>query len=193
MGEQVAIALIIGTILVSALVNRWRGGGVFPPEMLKLPGHRRLWSALLMATLAALHLDWRTALVFGACWLTWAGLPWGRWYTLGRGDRDWSGEPDWFERLVESFPFPQDDDAPRGSAQRILDDHASLFIRNLIALTPLAILVSWPAAMILLVGMSVAYEIAWRCIPETRGPTGWAEWTTGAIWGVALLASGGAL
>lgn len=190
---MITFAIITGTILAAALINRWRGGGVIPPEAFRLPGHRRLWSTLLMTALATAHLDWRTALVFGACWLLWAALPWGRWYTLGRGDRDWSGEPDWFERLIESLPLPQDDDAPRGSAQRIVDDHASLFLRNLVALAPLAVLISWPAALIVLVGMSVAYEIAWRAIPEERGPTGWAEWVTGALWGVALLASGGGL
>lgn len=180
------IAILV--IALAALVNRFRGGGVIPHDP---PGHRRLWSTPLMAGVAALVLDWPAALVFAACWFWWAVLPWGRWYTLGRGERSWSGQPDWFERAIESFPIPQPDfeAIPRGSWLRILDDHLCLHLRNVVALYPLALLLSWQASLVVLIGMSLAYEIAWRLIPEERGPTGWAEWATGALWGVALLVS----
>lgn len=189
---MIAIAL---TILAAALINRFRGGGVVPPELFDPPGHRRLWSTPLMAGLAALHLDWHAALAFAACWLLWAALPWGRWYTLGRGERDWSGAPDWFERMIEAwsrslligFLRPAQFFQPAG---RIIADHSCLFLRNAIVLAPLAAFVSLPAAIIVLVGMSIAYELSWRLISEARGPTGWAEWVTGALWGVALLAWG---
>lgn len=181
-----AWSLIALTILCAALINRFRGGGVISAD---LPGHRRFWAAPLMAGLAALHLDWLSALLFGACWLLWAVLPWGRWYTLGRGDRDWSGKANWFEELIEgapSFEVPAIDFGPAGSTGRIIDDHMRLSLRNLIALLP-ALFFFPPVFLIVLFGMSLAYEVAWRIIPEDRGPTGYAEWATGALWGLALV------
>jgi hypothetical protein len=177
----------IAVMFLSALVNRFRGGGVIP---LDLPGHRRFWSAPMIAAIAAIVLDWRVALVFAACWLWWALLPWGRWYTIGRGERDWSGPPDGFERVIERIAdalAPNMISFPYRWQVRITSDHLALALRNVVALAPLAGLISIPAALIVMIGMSLAYEIAWQMVPEERGPTGWAEWATGAFWGLALI------
>ena len=40
------------------------------------------------------------AIVAGGLWL-WLTQPWGRWYLLGQGARDWSGSPNWWEKPIE--------------------------------------------------------------------------------------------
>jgi hypothetical protein len=42
------------------------------------------------------------AIVAGGLWL-WLTQPWGRWYTLGQGERDWSGSPDAWEKPIEQL------------------------------------------------------------------------------------------
>lgn len=40
------------------------------------------------------------AILAGGLWL-WLTQPWGRWYLLGQGARDWSGSPNWWEKPIE--------------------------------------------------------------------------------------------
>lgn len=42
------------------------------------------------------------AIVAGGIWL-WLTQPWGRWYMLGQGERDWSGFAIWWELPIERF------------------------------------------------------------------------------------------
>lgn len=181
------------TIVIFAAINRFRGGGIIPERLFNPPGHRRFWATPLVASVAALWLSPTMALAFGACWLLWALLPWGRWYTCGRGLRSWSGEPDAFERVVEAVVRGLTGfthiGCPPMSRLRVIDDHLCLAARNVLVLMPLALLFGPTPALIVLIGMAASYELAWRLVPEVRGPTGYAEWATGAWWGAALVLS----
>lgn len=170
---MIMLALIV---FVSAVVNRYRGGGIVSVNVFDPPGHRRFWCAPVMAALGWLVLPPVSDAIFGACWLWWSILPWGRWYSLGHWPREASGAPDAFERVIERI----------GDVNG-RSDHACLFLRNLVALAPLATLSPW-AALIVLLGQSTAYAVSWEIVPERNGPTGYAEYATGAGWGAALLA-----
>lgn len=181
---QVTIAVV-----TLAAINRFRGGGVIPERLFNPPGHRRFWATPAVFLSACLLVEPVKAGLFALCWLSWALLPWGRWYTCGRGARVWSGEPDAFERAIEwaSARLTGYDRALHQvhGHRRILDDHICLALRNAVALPGLAVM-SPAAAVGVLAGMAIAYEVAWRVFPEAQGPTASAEWWTGGVWGVAL-------
>jgi hypothetical protein len=40
------------------------------------------------------------SIVAAGLWF-WLTQPWGRWYMLGQGNREWSGPPNWWERPIE--------------------------------------------------------------------------------------------
>jgi hypothetical protein len=42
------------------------------------------------------------AILAGGVWL-WLTQPWGRWYMLGQGEREWSGSPNWWEKPIEQL------------------------------------------------------------------------------------------
>lgn len=70
-------------LVLAALINRVRGGGLFAPV---LPGHPRLWAAPAMGLLSVLTgAGWQEALAWGLGYLAWSAPAWGRWFDLGRG------------------------------------------------------------------------------------------------------------
>lgn len=171
---------VMYVIVLCAILNRFRGGGVISYDLL---GHRRFWVTPFMAAVFYVmpNTTVQDALFFGACWLLWAILPWGRWYTLGRGERHWSGTPDKFEQAIERI-------GDRAS-NPIINDHICLSIRNILALLPTLIISPWIMPVIVL-GMAISYELPWRFFPDGKykeGPTGYGEYLTGAFWGIAIL------
>jgi hypothetical protein len=74
-------------------------------------------------------------IVAGGLWL-WLTQPWGRWYMLGQGERDWSGSPNWLEKPIERFT---DDIYPD---QRSLSDALAWLISGTLFALPLIVLAS---------------------------------------------------
>lgn len=146
---------------VFAAINRLRGGGFFAD---KLPGHPRLYAAVLAAFASALFIGPLDAVVVAACFLAWSWLPWGSWYGLGRFPHP---DETRFEAFVTKVSF--------GS------DHVAFTVRNLIGLVPAAALIS-PLFLLLAPAQTLAYEIGWRT--SRAAPTITGEWLTGALWGL---------
>jgi hypothetical protein len=74
-------------------------------------------------------------IVAGGVWL-WLTQPWGRWYMIGQGERDWAGTPDWWEKPIERLAdraFPD---------QRSLADALAWFISGTVFALPLIVLAS---------------------------------------------------
>jgi hypothetical protein len=92
------------------------------------------------------------AIVAGGLWL-WLTQPWGRWYTLGQGDRDWSGSPNWWEKIIERVAdrvFPDDRDR---------DDAFAWLISGTVFALPLVVLAS-PFWLILTPATIVIYAVS---------------------------------
>lgn len=85
--------LTILAALVLATLNALRGSGLgwLRPVVGAVAGLAS-WLAGSPITTAAI--------VAGGLWL-WLTQPWGRWYTLGQGERKWSGPPNWWEKPIE--------------------------------------------------------------------------------------------
>jgi hypothetical protein len=91
--------------IILATLNAFRGSGLgwLRPVVGAVAGLAS-WlagSPILAATIVAAGL-----------WL-WLTQPWGRWYTIGQGEREWSGPPNWWERQIEwladrAFPNHRD-------------------------------------------------------------------------------------
>lgn len=145
-------------LLFFPLANRLRGGGFFANY---LPGRPLFWvSAAVGAFMGALTADWRAGVMWALGYLFWGIPAWGRWFTLGRGDR--SGKPDWFERIVEVVGGE--------------NDHICFTIRHFL-IAPLVIGLSVYTASIytILIGLLfppmavVSYEIGWRYVNINGG------------------------
>lgn len=154
--------LLAALALACAVLNRFRGGGLYAEH---LPGHPRFYVSAAIGIMCWLVFGWMTALAVAASYLAWSFLPWGRWYDLGRLPDDFvARKPNDFEILIGRLP----------------NDHVRFTVRNLIALLPAAVLMS-PLMLLLAPAQTAAYEIGWRTTP--RVPTVTGEWITGAMWG----------
>ena len=118
---------------------------------------------------------WHDALAIAGCLVFWAQWPWGRWYTLHRCPRNWSGKPNAFERLVERF-------CDIGGAE---NDHLCLLVRMIIGLAPLAFYAWSPLPLLAAFAIVMAYEAAWRWGQSGR-EIRTAEALTGAILGACI-------
>jgi hypothetical protein len=73
-------------------------------------------------------------IVAGGVWL-WLTQPWGRWYTLGQGEREWSGPANAWEKPIERI-------ADRVSRNRRNADALAWFISGTVFALPLIVLAS---------------------------------------------------
>ena len=92
------------------------------------------------------------AIVAGGLWL-WLTQPWGRWYMLGQGERDWSGSPNWWEKIIERVAdrvFPDDRDR---------DDAFAWLISGTVFALPLIVFAS-PFWLILTPATIVIYAVS---------------------------------
>jgi hypothetical protein len=104
-----------------------------------------------------------TAGVVAAGLWFWLTQPWGRWYMLGQGDREWSGPANWWERPIERIAdraFPDRQDRADALAWLISGTAFALPLVVLaspfwLALTPLAIAIYAAALSGLSVGAHV--------------------------------------
>lgn len=167
--DATAIALHMAC---GALINSGRGAAFKPPWLV---GHSRYWYGALAGLFLCLAKPWREALVIAVCLIFWAQWPWGRWYTLHRCPRNWSGKPNAFERVVERW-------CDIGGAE---NDHLCLLMRMLVGLAPLALytLSAWP--LLAAAAIVLAYEMAWRWGQSGR-EIRTAEALTGAILGACI-------
>ena len=87
--------IAIASMAVVAIINAVRGSGLgWLRPVVGAAAGAAAWlagSPILSAAILA-----------GGLWL-WLSQPWGRWYTLGQGDRAWSGSPDWWEKPIEQI------------------------------------------------------------------------------------------
>jgi hypothetical protein len=167
-------AVILGALLASAAINRFRGMGV---------SGSRLYASGLFGLLTGLVLwDWRAGIAAALCFLFWGAFSWGRWFDLGRLPDDWNreeGEMSSFDKVIEAVSFD--------------NDHLALLARHAFGILPAALLLGWwcgwewlaviPAFAALVVG---CYEIAWQVTKSKTIEV--AEVLTGLVWGGLLLA-----
>lgn len=85
--------LAIASMVALATINALRGSGF--GWMRPVVGA----AAGLAAWLAGSPIT-TAAIVAGGLWF-WLTQPWGRWYMLGQGERDWSGPANWWEQPIE--------------------------------------------------------------------------------------------
>lgn len=168
------IAIWIAALAFACAINAARGGRF--PVINDLPGHTRLWATLAFVLLTGAVTWWRdahwsTSLIWGACYLAWAQLPWGRWFDLNHGSLPDAvpRPPSAFERFVERI-------AP--------EDHSAFALRNAIGLIPAAVLIS-PFMLVLVAAQHAAYWIGWKA--SKTQPIAIAEYITGVAWGVAIM------
>jgi hypothetical protein len=159
--------LIALTIPALALLNRIRGGLLFP-WIGNPPGRVGWYCAPLVFLTAWLVIPWMSALIFAGAWLVWSLPGWGQWYGLGRPIA--SGVPSKWEALVDNLCLG--------------NDYAAFTLRNTVLVLPLALLSPW----LVLLGplQTVAYEIGWRI--DRKAGSAYGELLTGALWGAALCA-----
>ena len=120
------------------ILNRVRGGGFYGHL---LPGHPRVWISVFTICLSLFFLPIYQAAFLGACFFLWSLLPWGRWYSLGNMPREASGNPDFFEKIIEKS-------VDSLTTNRELSDNICFFIRNLICLIPLLIFYTIPGLIV---------------------------------------------
>jgi hypothetical protein len=87
--------IAIASMAVVAVINAVRGSGLGwlrPVVGAAAGGASYLAGSPIIAA----------AILAAGLWL-WLSQPWGRWYTLGQGDRSWSGSPDWWEKPIEQI------------------------------------------------------------------------------------------
>lgn len=166
------VAAIALHMVAGALLNAGRGAA-FKPDWLK--GHSRYWYGALTGLFLCLDRHWWDALIIAACLVWWAQWPWGRWYTLHRCPRKWSGMPNAFERIVERL-------CDIGGVE---NDHLCLLARMVFGLAPLAVYTLSPWPLVAAFGIVVAYELAWRFGQDGR-QIRTAEALTGALLGALL-------
>jgi hypothetical protein len=97
--------LILASMVALAALNALRGSGF--GWMRPVVGA----AAGLAAWLAGSPVI-TSAIIAAGLWL-WLTQPWGRWYMLGQGERDWSGPANWWEKPIEraadrAFPRHRD-------------------------------------------------------------------------------------
>jgi hypothetical protein len=101
-----------------------------------------------------------SSIVAGGLWL-WLTQPWGRWYMLGQGDRDWSGPANWWEKPIERIAdsaFPDHRDRA---------DALAWFISGTVFALPLSVLSS-PFWLLLTPATIAIYSAALAVV--TLGP-----------------------
>lgn len=100
------------------------------------------------------------AIVAGGLWL-WLTQPWGRWYTLGQGEREWSGPANWWEKPIERIAdraFPK---------QRTRADALAWLVSGTVFALPLIVLSS-PFWLLLTPATIAIYSAALAVV--TLGP-----------------------
>jgi len=149
----VTLAAALVTILLSAWINRVRGGGWGGQY---LPGAGDWYSAALMTFLAALwgiHSPWAalapwyfSALLFALCYLAWSTPAWGFLYVLWFWPPPINREPSWYEALLIKICL--------GSRT------AAFGLRMTLFLLPMAVVFGWHW---LLLGPTLlaAYVVGW--------------------------------
>jgi len=177
-----AIALVALLPALSVL-HRFRGGGLF---VWRAPIHRRYIATLILfPLLMLLAVPWKFALFIALQYLLLVLLPWGRWYTIGYGARELSGEAGPFESILEGLTV---------QFSRRASDYICFVVRNLICLLP-CFAAAWylhtpnPAiiALALAVGIPEIYRLCWYYIDELDVPTAYAEWFVGGFIGLAIV------
>lgn len=123
-----------------------------------LRGRGNQWLRYVIAAVAgALALvhggGYATAAVQAAGVLVFMLQPWGRWYTLERGQRIWAGEPSGYEKFIERI----------GGSDDFLCWMASASIFAL----PLAVLVS-PSWICVAVALPAAYAASWAALDDNQ-------------------------
>jgi hypothetical protein len=157
---MISLALLAGAM---AAINRFRGGGLWAD---RLPGHPRFYAAALVAAVSFLAVGPLDAAIVAGCFLAWSLLPWGRWYSLGRGVVP-GREPSDFEIIIGRLP----------------NDYARFTMRNAVGLIPAVAFIN-PLFLLLALVQTAAYEAGWRLSPAT--PIRTAELLTGAAWGAFI-------
>lgn len=172
-------------MLLMALLNRFRGGGIILSKI-PVPLHRRYITTMVLFPILWSLTTWQFAAFVSLQYLLLVLLPWGRWYTIGYAPRWCSGEPDAFENALEKAT---------AFLGRSGSDYVSFVIRNLICLSPCFgasyILESANPAIIavtLAVVIPEIYRLCWNFIDEMDVPTTMAEWISGLAIGLAIAA-----
>jgi hypothetical protein len=116
---------------LGAVLNRVRGGGYLP----EFGTAKKMWLiATIFTGMAALLYPLHLAIAIGLSYVVWdVALPWGRWYTHNRHPRTISADYTWPERLIEMI-------SDIGGTRR---DRVAFFIRNLVAFTGAAVVLSF--------------------------------------------------
>jgi len=186
----------LSIIVLSALLNRFRGGGFGGGWIREKTGiHPRIFAATgLFVVSLSIH-PWFNCLDIAVAYLIFVSAPWGRWYTLGFLNRDTaSGPPNRFERFVENL-------SDIGGVRR---DWLAFALRNFIMGIPVFFipLLKWPLDSLFLIVAIVwawvfvgCYWIGWRIFYWTgyhheNGGTPVAEMIAGALIGVMLVGYG---
>jgi len=150
-------------ILTFSVVNRGCGSDWFGKFTLARAVY---FAPVFLFPVTYLASDALTAAVVSLGFVLWRFPAWRRWYILGRMEIE--DKADWFEQAIE-----------RVTTQ----PHLAFMLRNIILLTPLAVLIS-PIFWALGIAIVAAYELAWRVYPQN--PIFIAEYISGALWGLTL-------
>ncbi len=154
------------TLLLSAFLNRLRGGGWFADA---LPSRALFWVTGAFFGLAVVWFSLADAFVFALAYLVWGFLAWGRWFDLNHMP-ELTRAPNAFERTVN---------AVSGG-----NDYIALTIRMAIA-SPVLAWFSVVLAVVfpfLVVGI---YHFCWKVWPNNPIPK--AELIVGLLWGLILV------
>jgi hypothetical protein len=153
------------TIILSALLWRWQGGGLITYD----PPGRRVWYVIAVLTaIAFATTGWKIAGLFGLSLLWITLIPHGRWFDFGHMDAP-ADKADAFEGLIEKL-FPS--------------DALRMFAVITLAFLPLAILAAPITPLLAYSGYWLGWK-HWDGDPKNN-PTRWGEWTSGAAIGLCL-------
>ncbi len=179
MKEALVIALALPFF---AALHRFRGGGLF---VWKAPIHRRFIASLLLGIIAAAIFKWQLAVFITLQYLLLVLPSWGRWYTIGYGDRNWSGEAELIEAFLERITHGL---GQTGS------DYTCFVLRNIACMLPTFVAACWfpnwrlaLLAVILSIVIVECYRLCWRFYPAAAAPTTYAEWYSGAVIGACTM------
>ena len=176
------IAISIIAVPFFAALHRFRGGGLF---IWRAPIHRRYVTAIVVFATLVACMKWQTALFISLQYLLLVLLPWGRWYTIGYGARELSGEAGPFESVMEGLTV---------QFERRTSDYICFTVRNLICLLPCCI-AAWYLhtlnlaiiAIMLAIGITEIYRLCWYYMSENDVPTARAEWFSGGFIGLCII------
>jgi hypothetical protein len=179
MKEALVIALALPFF---AALHRFRGGGLFA---WKAPIHRRFIATLLLGIVTGAIFKWQLAVFIALQYLLLVLPSWGRWYMIGYGNRDWSGEADTIEAFLERITY---------KLGRTGSDYTCFVLRNIACMLPTFVaaywFVNWQLALLAII-LSIAivecYRLCWRFYPAAAIPTTYAEWYSGAMIGACTM------